>query len=85
MAISLDLWIVILPLLAGIISLVFGIILLVKYSKTRKGKYLFWGIILTFVVPGLLFYVALRGYIASTGMIYMPAPPNHGMEYMPAP
>lgn len=77
--------IMVLPILAGIVSLVFGIMLLVKYSKKRKNKYLFWGIILTFVVPGILFYIALRGYISSTGMVYMPAPPNHGMEYMPAP
>jgi hypothetical protein len=70
--------------IVSIISLIFGILSFVKYSKTRKNTYLFLGILLTFIVPGILLYLALKIYSPSTMIDYMPGPDN-GMVYMPAP
>jgi uncharacterized membrane-anchored protein len=60
--------------IVSIISLIFGILSFIKYSKTRKNTYLVLGIILTFVVPGILLYLAFRFYVSSTMVVYMPAP-----------
>jgi len=38
------------PVLLAVLSLVFGILSFVKYSKTRKKLYLFIGIILTLIL-----------------------------------
>jgi hypothetical protein len=70
--------------IVSIISLIFGILSLIKYSKTRKNTYLFLGILLTFIVPGILLYLAFRFYVSSTMVVYMPGPDN-GMVYMPGP
>ncbi len=66
----------------AITSLIFGIKFLIKYKTTRKFWYLVLGIILTFILPALLFLVALR-YVGTNVMIdYGPGP---GMVYGPAP
>jgi len=70
--------------IAAIVSIVFGILSFIKYSKTRKNIYLALGIILTFVVPGILLYLAFRFYVSSTMVVYMPGPDN-GIVYMPGP
>jgi len=78
-------WIIIGALvLVAIVSLVFGILSFVKYGKTGKKSFLFWGILLTFIIPGILIYFALKFYVPSIMIEYMPSPDN-GMVYMPAP
>jgi len=69
-------------LIAGaIISLVFGIKLLIKYNQTRKKLHLFLGILLTFVVPAILLYFVFRSYLSTT-MVYGPDPM---IDYGPGP
>jgi hypothetical protein len=66
-----------------VVSLFFGIRFLIKYRLTRKKSYLVWGIILTFVIPGLLVLLLIGSYYAFNPLIvYGPAPM---MEYGPAP
>ncbi len=73
--------IIILAVLGAIVSLVFGIRFLIKYKATRKRSHLILGIVLTFVVPAILLFVAFRFY-ASTSIVYGPGPM---MEYGPGP
>jgi hypothetical protein len=69
---------IIIPLFLGIISFIFGIRFFIKYNQTRKKRYLFLGILLTFVVPAIIFYFIRM----STTVVYGPAPM---MAYGPAP
>lgn len=72
--------------LVAIVSLVFGVLSFIKYSKTGKKKFLWLGILLTFIIPGILIYLAFRFYIVSTAVVYAPYPgPDNGMVYMPGP
>lgn len=66
----------------AIASLVGGIICLVKYAKTKNKLMLILGIVLTFVVPGILLYSAVRFTLMDTIVLYGPAPV---MEYGPMP
>jgi len=68
-------WVVIILLIiTTIVSLVFGIILLVKFAKTRKIWQLVLGIILTFVIPAIVLYFVFRFYVFSTAIAYGPSP-----------
>ena len=71
-------------IIGAIISLVFGIKFLIKYSKTRKNKYLYLGIIFTFVIPGILLIVAFKLWVyqGNSMILYGPLPM---MEYGPGP
>jgi len=71
-------------IIAIIVSIIFGIFSFIKYGKTGKKKFLFLGIILTFVVPGIVLYIVLRTYIFSTAIVYMPGPGTN-IVYMPGP
>lgn len=67
----------ILVILGAIVSLIFGIKFLIKYNSTRKKLYLFLGVVLTFVIPTILLFIAFRLYVRlyiSTSMIYGPIP-----------
>lgn len=70
--------------IAVIVSIVFGILSFIKYGKTGERKFILLGILLTFIIPGLLLYFVLRFYVLSPTIVYMPGPgPN--MDYMPGP
>ncbi len=75
--------IIIIATIGIIISLIFGIILLVKYKSTRKKWQLILGIILTFIIPAIIIYYAFRIY-PLTGMVYGPGPGN-AIDYGPGP
>ena len=60
----------------GLASLGGGIFCIVRYAKTRKAVWLIVGLVLTFIVPGLLFCVALGVFIPSTIIVYGPPPPT---------
>ena len=69
--------------ITAIVSFVFGILSFIKYSKKRKTIYLVLGILLTFIVPGILLYLIFRFYVIPPMVVYMPNP-NPGMVYLPA-
>lgn len=77
-------------ILAGfIVSLVYGIRFLIKYNQTRKGWYLFWGIVLTFVIPALILFFVFKVY-TDISMVYGPNPmvdygPDPMIAYGPRP
>jgi len=75
--------IIIIATIGIIISLIFGIILLVKYKSTRKKWQLILGIILTFIIPAIIIYYAFRIY-PLTGMVYGPGP-GDTIVYGPGP
>jgi hypothetical protein len=47
-------------------SFIFGIVFLIKYFKTKKLKFLWLGIGLTFIVPGLLLFFAYKLFYSSS-------------------
>jgi hypothetical protein len=56
-----------------LILLVCGIFALIKYKKTKNKKYLIIGLILTFILIGVLIFIIFI-YIPSTMMAYGPGP-----------
>ena len=71
---------VIILALVGIISLAAGIISLIKYARTKSKLFLVLGIMLTFVVPGIILFVVFRIWPIDTGVVYGPGP---GVLYGP--
>ena len=69
----------------SLVSLGFGIFCIVRYAKTRKVAWLIVGLVLSFVVPGLLLCVALGVFIPSTMIVYGPPPPPTNIVYGPPP
>lgn len=67
----------------AIISLIFGILFLIKYAKKRKIIYLIVGILLTFIIPAIVIYFLFRFYIGNPLLIAYG--PNPGMVYGPGP
>lgn len=66
-------------LLAGIIcSFIAGVYLLYKYKKTNIKKFLWFGILLTFIVPGLLILILLSWFVYTSVSCYMSAGPVNG-------
>ncbi len=61
-----------------------GIFCIVRYAKTRKVVWLIVGLLLTFIVPGLLLCVALGVFIPSVMIVYGPPPPTQ-IVYGPPP
>jgi len=68
----------------ALVSLGGGIFCIVRYAKTRKVVWLIVGLVLTFVVPGLLVCVALGVFIPSIMVVYGPPPPTN-IVYGPPP
>lgn len=64
-------------LIAGalsIFSFVGGILLLKKYFQTKRKLFLFLGIIFTFIIPGVYYYISLKiSEAAIQPLCYMPA------------
>jgi hypothetical protein len=75
---SLPIVIIVIALLLALVSLVGGIFCLVLYAKTRRIVYLIVGLALTFILPGLIFCLALGVFIPSTMVAYGPPP-----DYIP--
>ena len=69
----------------ALVSLGCGIFCIVRYTKTRKVVWLIAGLLLTFIVPGLLLCVALGVFIPSVMMVYGPPPPPTQIVYGPPP
>lgn len=67
--------IAVIVLILFLISIVFGIFCLIRYARTRKYSYLIIGMILTFLIPGVVFCLFLI-WIPSTIMAYAPPPPD---------
>jgi len=77
-----DEWILfILLILVALVSLAAGIFLLIQYSKTRNKWFLSFGILLTFIIPPIVLYAAIKNY-PSPLISYGPGSP---MAYGPAP
>jgi hypothetical protein len=69
-------WLILFGILA-LSSFCVGIIFLVKYFKTKKLKFLWLGIGLTFIVPGLLLFFAYKlSYSSSYVTCYEPMVKN---------
>lgn len=68
----------------AIISLVFGIKFLIKYNQTRKKLHLVLGILLTFIVPAVLLFLAFNFWRYNPNSIIAYGP-NPMMEYGPGP
>ena len=68
----------------ALVSLGCGIFCIVRYAKTRKVVWLIVGLVLTFIVPGVLLCVALGVFIPSVMMVYGPPPPTN-IVYGPPP
>jgi hypothetical protein len=64
-------------------SLGCGVYCIVRYARTRKVIFLVAGLILTFILPGALFCIALGIYIPSTMIVY--GPPPTSVVYGPPP
>ncbi len=65
-----------------LVSLGLGIFSLLKYKKTKGKKFLVIGIILSFVVPGIILLIIFQSYLSSPSIVYGPEPM---MEYGPGP
>jgi hypothetical protein len=63
----------ILAILCSLISLVAGIICIVRYFRTRKTALLIIGLVLTLIVPGILLCIAITVGIPATFMVYGPS------------
>jgi uncharacterized protein YacL len=67
-------------LLVGIIcSFITGVFLLYRYRKTKSKKLLWFGLILTFIIPGLLILLLIWWIVSSvTTTCYSPIAPVNG-------
>ncbi len=58
----------------GLISSGIGIFFLVRYVRTRKRSYLVIGLLLTFIVPGLLGCFSFSVWLPNAFIAYGPPP-----------
>ena len=70
--------IIVIAFLLALASLGCGVYCLVRYAKTRKIIFLVVGLLLTFILPGLFFCLALVLFIPGTMVVYGPPP-----DYIP--
>jgi ABC-type Fe3+ transport system permease subunit len=61
------------------ISFFAGVVLLILFARSRKTLFLILGLLLTFILPGILLCLAVILWIPNAVMVYGPPPPN----YMP--
>ncbi len=66
----------ILAALLGLASLIAGIVCLVRYAQTRQTLFLVLGLLLTFILPGMVVCCALSVWIPSVMVTYGPPPPT---------
>jgi hypothetical protein len=71
-------------IILGLASIGGGIFCIVRYAKTRKVVWLIVGLVLTFIVPGVLLCVTLGVFIPGTMIVYGPPPPTN-IVYGPPP
>lgn len=74
-----DLWLgsIFLVILAVIIVFIIGIYYLIQYAKTRRKAYLITGLILTFLLPGILLCLGFLLWLPNVAMGYGPPPSNY--------
>lgn len=60
-------------IILGITSLIFGIKFLIKYRVTKNKMDLILGLVLTFIIPGILIYIGTRNLIRPM-IVYGPGP-----------
>jgi ABC-type Fe3+ transport system permease subunit len=68
---------ILLVVLAAIAALVIGVVCLIRYSKTRKKKFLAAGLILTLLLPGCLLLLGFLVWIPNAVVAYGPPPSNY--------
>ena len=70
-------------ILAVIIVFIIGIYYLTQYAKTRRKAYLITGLILTFLLPGILLCLGFLLWLPNVAMGYGPRPrtmcPKHAL------
>lgn len=76
-------YVLLLSLIGLIASIILGVRLLIKYKKSRKKIDLILGIILTYIIPGLIFLALIYIVISRTITVSYGPPP--GMVYGPGP
>jgi len=58
----------------SLVSLAMGVFCIFRFAKTRKIAYLIVGLLLTFILPGVLLCIALVVFVPSTMVVYGPPP-----------
>ena len=58
----------------GLVSFGIGIYFLIRYARMRKRSFLVIGLILTFIVPGLVCCLAFMLWLPSATVVYGPPP-----------
>jgi ABC-type Fe3+ transport system permease subunit len=73
------LWIgsILLVILAVIIVLIIGVFYLIQYAKTRRKAFLITGLMLTFLLPGILLCLGFLLWLPNVAMGYGPPPSNY--------
>jgi hypothetical protein len=76
-------WII--TIAAAVISFAAGIFCLIRFVKTRKPLFLGLGLLLTFLVPGVLLYLGTQYLSTQYSSTPWVSPPEPGMVYGPQP
>jgi hypothetical protein len=61
----------------AVLSFIIGIVLLILFARSRKILFLILGLLLTFLVPGIILYLAFLLWMPSAVMVYGPPPPHY--------
>ncbi len=66
--------IIVLAIVLSLVSLGAGIFCIVRYARSRKVVFLIVGLLLTFLLPGIIMCAALGIFIPNTLIVYGPPP-----------
>lgn len=61
----------------ALIAFIAGVVLLIQFARTRKIAYLLIGLLLTFLVPGMLCCLSFLLWAPHTFVVYGPPPSNY--------
>jgi uncharacterized membrane protein YkgB len=61
----------------ALIAFIAGVVLLIQFARTRKVAYLIIGLLLTFLLPGILCCLSFLLWAPHTFVVYGPPPSNY--------
>ena len=61
----------------ALIAFIAGVVLLIQFARTRKVAYLISGLLLTFLLPGILCCLSFLLWAPHTFVVYGPPPSNY--------
>jgi uncharacterized membrane protein YkgB len=61
----------------ALIAFIAGVVLLIQFARTRKVAYLIIGLLLTFLLPGILCCLSFLFWAPHIFMAYGPPPSNY--------